>query len=279
MTKAKHNEDKYAGFRKGRWDAPVTAGPVTRARGLPFLKRLVWAAACVSPVACGLFPITSRAQIASYALLQSQPKIQNQENRDAQCKIVYLGIVGGLETSNNKRSGVVQLRDILHGQGYPEVCAKSFSPYVWPSGLHWVLRHFPFHAGRLTEDELEGAPKVVIVGHSLGGWAALSVARNLELRNISVELTVQIDSVGVTDHTVPRNVKAAAIFHARDAFMLLTTKKIKLEDPSQSRLVENVLVRDAGHESVTREPRIRDLVMGTVELLRAGSARKNLRPD
>jgi hypothetical protein len=235
-------------------------------------------AALALAVVYGLFPVASQAQTTPPALLQSQPKIQAQDNRDAQCKIVYLGIVGGLETSNNKRSGVVQIRDILRGQEYPDVCAKSFSAYVWPSGLHWVLRYFPLHPGRLTEDELEDAPKVVIVGHSLGGWAALSVARNLERRNIPVELTVQIDSVGVTDHTVPKNVKAAAIFHARDALMLLTTKEIKLEDPSQTRLIENVLVRDAGHESVTRDPRIRDLVLGTVELLRGGSARQNHRP-
>jgi pimeloyl-ACP methyl ester carboxylesterase len=201
--------------------------------------------------------------------------MRNQENRLMQCKIIYLGIVGGLETPNNQRSGVVQIRDILHGQEYHDVCAQSFSPYVWLSGLQWVLLHFPHHAGRLTKVELESAPKVIIVGHSLGGWAALSVARILKRSNIPVELTVQIDSVGVTDHTVPNNVKAAAIFHARDVLMLLTTKKIMLEDPSQTRMVENVLVRGAGHESVTRDPRIRELVLGTVESLRDATAQQD----
>ena len=100
---------------------------------------------------------------------------------------------------------------------------------------------------------MEEAPKVILVGHSLGGWGVLSVARNLNRKGIPVELCVQIDSVGITDHTVPKNVKAAAIFHANDAMFLLTTKTIKLEDPSQTRLVENILVRNAGHWSVTRD--------------------------
>ena len=253
----------------------VEVSLVTEARRVPFLRRLVLIAAGVLPVACCLFPIAGRAQIASDTILHAQMKIQTKDNRDAQCKIVFLGIVGGLETSNYSRSGVVQIRDILRGQAYPEVCAKSFSPYDWPSGLHWVLKHFPSRPGQLTKEDLESAPKVIIVGHSLGGWAAISVARNLNRKNIPVELSVQIDSVGITDYTVPRNVKAAAIFHARDILMFMTTKKIRMEDPSQTRLVENVLVRGAGHESVTRDPRIREIVIATVESLRVAVAMQN----
>jgi hypothetical protein len=244
-------------------------------RGISLFARIYLIAACVSAIICGPFLTVCGAQINSDASLQSPGKMPPQVARGAQCRILYLGIVGGLETANNPRSGVVQIRDVLRGKEYPDVCAKSFSPYVWLSGLNWVLEYFPPHPGRFTDDELERAPEIVIVGHSLGGWAAVSIARNLDLRNIPVELTVQIDSVGFTDHTVPKNVKAAAIFHARDVLMFLTTKGIKLEDPNQTRLVENVLVRNAGHESVTRDPRIRQLVLGTVESLRGGSAQTN----
>lgn len=255
----------------------MKAGRVIRIRGLSLFACKFRIAAWVSAMICVPFLTVCGAQITSDASIQSPRKMPPQVTRDAQCRILYLGIVGGLETANNPRSGVVQIRDVLRGKEYPDVCAKSFSPYVWLSGLNWVLEHFPAHPGRFTNDELARAPKIVIVGHSLGGWAAVSVARNLELRNIPVELTVQIDSVGLTDHTVPENVKAAAIFHARDILMFLTTKGIKLEDANQTRLVENVLVRNAGHESVTRDPRIRQLVLGTVESLRVDTARTNPR--
>ena len=108
---------------------------------------------------------------------------------------------------------------------------------------------------------------MILVGRNLGGWAVLSVARNLNRKGISVELCVQIDSVGITDRTVPSNVKTAAIFHANDAMFLLTTKTIKLQDPSQTKLVEDILVKGAGHWSVTRDPRIKDIVLCTVESL------------
>jgi len=182
-----------------------------------------------------------------------------------ECRILYLGFVGALEPPDNKSSGVVQLRDVLKGPQFTGVCAKTYSPYTWTDGRDWLLSHFPSHPGALTEGERVQAPKVVLVGHSMGGWAMLSVARELRSREIPVELTVQVDSVGITDYTIPRNVKAGAIFHAHDVLMFLTTKNVRLEDPTKTRLVANVLVGHAGHESVTRDPRIRELVLRTIE--------------
>ena len=66
------------------------------------------------------------------------------------------------------------------------------------------------------------------------------------------------------------NVKTAAIFHANDAMFLLTSNTIKVDEPSQTKLVEDILVKEAGHSSITRDPRIEDLVLCIVEAL--GSA-------
>ncbi len=184
------------------------------------------------------------------------------------CKIIYVGFVGALETSNHKHSGVVQIRDTLRGADFSDVCASSFMPVSWTSGRDWILAHFPSHPGVLTESELEYAPRIILVGHSTGGWAMLSVARDLRDKGIPVELTVQIDSVGVTDYTIPKNVSTGAIFHAWDALMFMTTKHVHLEDPSHTKVVADVLVKDASHLSITRDPRIRRLVLDTVNHLR-----------
>jgi pimeloyl-ACP methyl ester carboxylesterase len=194
------------------------------------------------------------------------------------CRIIYLGFVGALETAGNKRSGVVQVRDILQTKEYSDVCAKSFSPYAWTDGRDWLLRYFPSHSGPLTPEELQRAPKVILVGHSMGGWAMLSVARDLRSREIPVELAIQVDSVGITDHTVPRNVKSAAIFHANDVLMFMTTKSVKREDPNFTKMVANVTVAGAGHESITRDPRIRELVMDMVATLRTAFAAQSMLP-
>jgi hypothetical protein len=191
------------------------------------------------------------------------------------CRIIFLGFVGALEPANNKYSGVVQIRKILQEKKYSGVCARSFSPYAWTDGRDWLLKHFPSHAGGLAPEQPE-RPKVIIVGHSMGGWAMMSVARELRSRDIPVELTIQVDSVGITDYTIPRNVKAAAIFHANDVLMFMTTKHLRREDPNYTKVVADVIVEGAGHESVTRDPRIRELVMQTVESLRAAMASNSI---
>jgi hypothetical protein len=193
------------------------------------------------------------------------------EQSSPPCKIVYAGFVGALETAGRKGSGIVQIRDVLRGPEYSDVCAESFIPIAWNSGLNWILKHFPSHPGPLTSAELANVPSVILVGHSTGGWAMLTVARDLRDKGIPIELTVQIDSVGFTDYTVPRNVKSGAIFHAWDMLMLMTTKTLRAEDPAHTKIVANVVVKDANHLSITRDPRIRMLVLKTVESLRASS--------
>ena len=213
-----------------------------------------------------------RAQNAVFSGGTAATKVPSAVALRANCRIIYLGFVGALEPPNNKYSGVVQIRDTLRGKEFPDVCARSYSPYVWMKGRDWLLKYFPSHHGALTPTELELSPKVILVGHSMGGWAMMSVARALRKRDIPVELTIQVDSVGITDFTLPRNVKTAAIFHARDMLMFLTTKRLQREDPRRTKLLANVTVAGAGHESITRDPRIRELVMATVESLRTAHA-------
>jgi len=199
-------------------------------------------------------------------------KFPGSEISASDCSIIYAGFVGAMETSEHKASGIVQIRDTLRGPTYPDVCAKSFLPYNPSAGYEWILSHFPSHPGPLSKNELQHCPRIILAGHSTGGWAMLSVARELRDKDIPVELTIQVDSVGIDDVTVPSNVKEGAIFHAHDPLMFMTTKRLKLEDASKTKIVANILVKGAGHLSITRDPRIRALVVMTIERLRGGTA-------
>ena len=151
-------------------------------------------------------------------------------------------------------------------------------PLSWESCRNWILRQFPAHSGPFTQAEIDEAPRIILIGHSTGGWAMLKVARDLRDKGIPVELTVQLDSVGITDYTVPSNVKRSAIFHAKDFLMLLTTKSIRMEDPQRTKLVANIVVKNASHLSITRDPRIKNLVLSTIVEIREGAAHFPLSP-
>ena len=197
------------------------------------------------------------------------------KNRESTCRILYVGFVGSLEPAGHKSSGIVQIRDILRGPGFKDVCAATFTPFFTSNGLAWILKHFPAHSGPFTSEELLHAPRVIMAGHSAGGWTMLNTARDLRARNIPVELTVQIDSVGFADRTIPKNVKSGAIFHASDILLPLTTHNVRVEDPEHTKVVANILVKNANHLSVTRDPRIRDLVLNTIAALELSWAAAN----
>jgi hypothetical protein len=233
-----------------------------------WLKSETWQTAVRSAaLICGLLTIP-----APLAFARPSPETNSARQSPASCEILYAGFVGVMETHNHKGSGVVQLRDTLRGPEYADVCSESFVPIAWESCRDWILSRFPRHSGLLTQAESAAAPAIILVGHSTGGWAMLRVARDLRNKGIPVALTVQLDSVGITDRTVPSNVKASAIFHARDILMFLTTKNIRAEDPLHTKLIANVVVKNASHLSITRDPRVRNLVLSTVLALREDRA-------
>ena len=96
----------------------------------------------------------------------------------------------------------------------------------------------------------------------------IEVARYLRDRGIPIELVVLLDSVGISDRTVPRNVREIAVFRSGSILRFLTTKNFRMEDQQETTLVANVVAKNASHLSITRDPRVRDLVLGTVDELR-----------
>ena len=225
----------------------------------------------INPILLALFLVSLfSSQANSQQLIATAPAANPNlefKNRESSCRILYVGFVGSLEPAGHKSSGIVQIRDILRGPGFQDVCAATFTPFFTSNGLAWILKHFPAHVGPFTDAELLHAPRIIMAGHSAGGWTMLDTARDLRARNIPVELTVQIDSVGFADRTIPRNVKSGAIFHASDILLPLTTHNIRVEDPKHTTVVANILVKNANHLSVTRDPRIRDLVLNTIAAL------------
>ncbi len=188
------------------------------------------------------------------------------------CKIVVLGFIGGTEFPNHKSSGIVQIDKRIRDLGDAQVCSKTYVPYSWMRGDQWIMKHFPRHKGRLSQKEIENGPKVIIFGHSLGGWATLAVARKLGRRGIPVELTVQVASVGFTDFTVPQNVKTATNFYTNDIVGdLIGTKRIRVRNTDTTRFLGNNNLPGTNHLSSTRNARISELIMETIRSFREPS--------
>ncbi len=185
------------------------------------------------------------------------------------CRTIVIGYVGGLDAPMNPFSGIVMIRNRLRRLNYPGLCARTFSAYTWWHGYDWIRSQVDADGdGQLSVEELARAPKIVVYGHSFGGWATLSLSRRLEAAKIPVELTVQIDSVGFADTSVPPNVVAAMNYYRRGVIPPYSASRIHAEDPAETDILGNVRVH-ANHVTVVRSRQISDLIVEKVRALYA----------
>jgi hypothetical protein len=209
-----------------------------------------------------------RAFAGLFALLAAFPaEALAKQKSSSPCKVIVLGYVGGLDTPGNPLSGIVRIRNRLRSLNDTGLCVETFSAYTWLDGYHWLTKRLR-DAG-VTRPAVTGgdAPKIIIYGHSLGGWATLAAARRLAARKIPVELTVQIDSVGFTDTTVPANVKEAANYYRWAIVPPYGRNKIQAQDPDATQILGNFELRRANHYGVAATPAISDLIVAKAQAL------------
>lgn len=184
------------------------------------------------------------------------------------CKTIVIGFVGGVRQPEDVTQGVVQIGNRLKTLNQSGLQVSVYRHWDWKKAYQEIYQSFDQNGDeRLTTEELRNAPKIVIYGHSLGGWAVTKLSRKLEKKEIPVELSVQIDSVGVGDEVVPSNVKTAANYYQKTVPVLRGEKKIKAEDEKKTKIEGNFLLRDVGHEEIARRDEISNFIIDHVQKL------------
>lgn len=151
---------------------------------------------------------------------------------------LVIGFLGGWDHWNDPHRGVRKLALKLREED-PGVFAEAMSNHRQKLALELIRKAFDWnHNGRLDPEERAHA-RIILYGQSLGGGAVVKVARQLEVLNIPVLLTVQVDSVSRHDDVIPANVEAAANLFQRDGPPIMGRKSIRAEDGSRTRILGN----------------------------------------
>ncbi len=183
-------------------------------------------------------------------------------------KIIVIGFVGGLRSPEDINQGVVQIRNRLRNIDCAELLVNTYSHFHWGQSYTNITRTIDLdHDGSLSEGELRRAPKIIIVGHSLGGWAVIKLARRLEKARIPIELTVQLDSVGIGDEVVPSNVKFAINYYQRNQWPIRGEKRIRAENVSSTNIIANTLIQNVRHEALARNIQVSDFITDKIRAL------------
>lgn len=176
-------------------------------------------------------------------------------------RALVIGFVGGVRSPNDLKQGVVQIGNRLKSIPNPELQVELYRHWHWKKAYDLIYQNVDLNRDEeISSEELELAPRIVIYGHSLGGWAVIKLSRSLERICVPVELTVQIDSVGIGDEKVPSNVKFAANFYQRNNMLLRGEGKLKVENEGNTIVLGNFLIKGAGHEAVARGSEVSDFL-------------------
>jgi hypothetical protein len=194
---------------------------------------------------------------------------QTRETPEHRCGVIVVAFVGGIGTAHFPPSVAVPLLHHLESLHYPGVCVKEVSAYCPWCAHRWVRREFAMKIkGPPAELQLQGEPKVVLYGYSLGAPSALHLARQLEKDGIPIELTITVDSKGFTRGTVPRNVKVAANFYESGfLFPAAGKRNMRPEDPLATDFLGNIRVEHVGHLRIAGSTPVRELLINTSRAL------------
>ncbi len=149
--------------------------------------------------------------------------------------VLVIGFLGGFERWNDPHRGVRKVTLALRSLQLPGVYAVTIENHRRKLALKLI--------GRAVNSPRCGhcgdRSRIILYGQSWGGAAVLSTARDLQALGLRVDLTVQIDSVGLHDAIVPVNVMNAANIFQHDPLGIAGRSEIRAEDPQSTKILEN----------------------------------------
>ena len=167
-------------------------------------------------------------------LLLALPPVCAQTQRDLISPVpipdgstLVVGFLGGFEPWNDEHRGIRKL--ILKLRREPGVFAESVGNHHRKVALQYIRRAV----------RNRPSARIILIGQSWGGAAAIATARDLQRFGIPILLTVQIDSVGARDAVIPANVAVAVNFYQHDLLTIRGRGEIRAADPSRTRILGN----------------------------------------
>jgi hypothetical protein len=152
---------------------------------------------------------------------------------------LVIGFLGGWERWDDANRGVRKLALSLRNKNVPGLHIETISNHNRNVALDLVLKALDTDLNGSLDAREKGAHPIIVYGQSFGGAAVVKFARDLELLRVPVQLTVQVDSVGLGDDVIPQNVIAAANFYQSGHFSIRGEQQIRAADAQRTTILEN----------------------------------------
>ena len=155
---------------------------------------------------------------------------------------LVIAFVGGFVHTNDARHSEVQVAHELQGSYGNNVQVQIFRNRENARARQSVLDWWKRNEGNTVAGGEKQDASLILFGHSWGGSAVVSLARELKRDGIPVSLTIQVDSVrkrGQDDSIIPANVAEAINFYQPDG-IVHGRSEITAADSSRTRILGNL---------------------------------------
>jgi len=178
---------------------------------------------------------------------------------------LVVGVVGGWERWDNPARSIRRTAIAIKRREMKGVWIETVENHKLDLAERLVREAFDFNLdGKLGEGEAKQA-RVVLFGQSLGGRAALRLARTLDGWGVGVRLVAVVDAYGKDPYTVPTNVLAAANWFQRDHLFIKGAPELRAEDPARTRILFNRKLSYKGRRGefeIDEQSRLQTFFMG-----------------
>ncbi|GIU79108.1 MAG: hypothetical protein KatS3mg005_2346 [Bryobacteraceae bacterium] len=152
---------------------------------------------------------------------------------------LVIGIVGGWERWDNPTRAIRRTAISIKRKRLPGVHVETVENHSLELAERLVEKAFDFNRNGRLEPEEAAQGSVIIYGQSLGGRAALRLARKLNEWGVPVPLLITIDSFGRDSYEVPPNVRRAANYYQREHLYIKGAEELRAADPAKTQILFN----------------------------------------
>jgi pimeloyl-ACP methyl ester carboxylesterase len=152
---------------------------------------------------------------------------------------LVIGFLGGVEKWDVKTHSVRKLALELRDRNLPGVYVETVENHHRGRAIELIKEALDQNRDGRLDDTERHSVRIILYGHSMGGAAVVKAARELNEMGIPIALTVQIDSVGVSDAVIPPNVARAANLYQDEGKLIRGRAEIRAEDPQMTQILGN----------------------------------------
>lgn len=153
--------------------------------------------------------------------------------------ILILGFMGGREPWDNNNRSVRQLAMKLRAANLAGIRVETVENKKRALALELIRNAFDRNRDGTLDQKERGSVRLILYSQSFGRAAVVKLARQLERTGVPVFLTVQVDSVGRGDGSIPPNVFSAANLFQSNGWFIRGEPEIRAEEPMKTTIIGN----------------------------------------